>query len=77
MGKNCENIKIDNINLQIFIYEDLRHLEKLLLDNIKTYDGVIFSGQIPYLHIQKHLSEYFTSIPCAFLILPNEIFTIK
>lgn len=75
--KNCENIKIDNINLQIYIYEDLRHLEKLFLENIKTYDGVIFSGQIPYLHIQKHLSEYFTSIPCAFFDITERDFYYK
>ena len=75
--KKCENIKIDNINLQIFIYEDLSHLEKLFLEKVKIYDGVIFSGQIPYLHIQKHLGDYFTSIPCAFFDITERDFYYK
>lgn len=75
--KNCENIEIDNMNLQIFIYDDLSHLEKLFLEKIKIYDGVIFSGQIPYLHIQKHLNQYLSSIPCAFFDISERDFYYK
>ena len=73
----CEKLAIDNVNLQIFIYDDLTHLEQLFLENIKTFDGIIFSGQIPYLHIQQHLKEDFSTIPCAFFDISERDFYYK
>ncbi|MFC7685037.1 hypothetical protein [Ureibacillus sp. GCM10028918] len=75
--KKCESIKINNVNLQIYIYDDLSHLEKLFLEKVKNYDGVILSGQIPYLHIQKYLNEYFSTIPCAFFDITERDFYYK
>ena len=75
--KKCENIKIDNTNLQIYIYDDLNHLEELFLEKVKTYDGVIFSGQIPYLHIQKQLNDIFSTVPCAFFDITERDFYYK
>ncbi len=75
--KKCENIHFDNINLQFHTYDDLCHLEKLFVEHSKTADGVIFSGQIPYLHIQRQLNEYFTEIPCAFFDITERDFYFK
>ncbi|HWL24207.1 MAG TPA: hypothetical protein VNR38_10745 [Ureibacillus sp.] len=75
--KKCENLNIDNIHLQFLIYDDLCHLEKLFVENINMTNGVIFSGQIPYLHIQRQLSEYFTEVPCAYFDITERDFYYK
>ncbi|KGR73644.1 helix-turn-helix domain-containing protein [Ureibacillus manganicus] len=75
--KKCEKLEFDNINLHFFIYDDLSHLEKLFIENIKNMDGFVFSAQIPYLHIQRQLSEYFTEIPCSYFDITVQDFYYK
>ncbi|MBD8025162.1 HTH domain-containing protein [Ureibacillus sp. Re31] len=75
--KKCETIQIDNINLQIFFYENLTELEEAFLEKVKTFDGIIFSGQIPYLHIQRNHPEHFSKVPCAYFDISERDFYFK
>ncbi|MFY3790404.1 hypothetical protein ACOQFO_01590 [Ureibacillus sp. MALMAid1270] len=75
--RKCENLQFDNIKIHLLLYDDLNHLEQLFLENIKRMDGYIFSAQIPFLHIQRHLSEYLTEIPCTFFDITAQDFYFK
>ena len=61
----------------LYIYDDLSHLEQLFIENIKNMDGFIFSAQIPYLHIQRQLNEYFSEIPCSYFDISVQDFYYK
>lgn len=75
--KNCENLQFDNIKLHFIVYDNLSHLEKLFIENMKQMDGFIFSAQIPYLYIQRQLKDYFSEIPCSFFDISVQDFYYK
>lgn len=65
--QNIQKLQIENVEFDIVFYKDLQHLTEVFRENYLKYTAVLFSGQIPYLHIKKYCPAEFASIPLQFI----------
>lgn len=75
--KEIYNLNLEEIEIRIIKYNNLSNLEELFKEHYQFYDGVIFSGQIPYLHIRKTLPEEFSALPVLFTDITERDFYFK
>ena len=75
--KKILDLKIPNISIEVIIYDNLSNLENLFTENYFRFDGVVFSGQIPYLHIRKTLPNESSNLPCMFFDITERDFYYK
>ena len=75
--KKIHDLKIPNVSFEVIIYDNLSHLETVFTDNYFRFDGVVFSGQIPYLHIRKMLPNESTNLPCMYFDITERDFYYK
>ncbi|MER2038839.1 MAG: hypothetical protein ABS944_11905 [Solibacillus sp.] len=75
--KKIYDLNIPNVEFEVIIYENLSNLENLFTENYLKFDGIVFSGQIPYLHIRKTLQKEATRIPCMFFDITERDFYYK
>lgn len=65
--QNIHQLQIENVEYDIVFYEDLPHLTEVFRENYIKYTAVLFSGQIPYLHIKKYCPTEFATMPSQFI----------
>ncbi|MER2154588.1 MAG: hypothetical protein ABS917_10380 [Solibacillus sp.] len=65
--QNIHQLQIENVEYDIVFYEDLPHLTEVFRENYTKYTAVLFSGQIPYLHIKKYCPAEFATMPSQFI----------
>lgn len=65
--QNIHQLQIENVEYDIVFYEDLPHLTEVFRENYLKYTAVLFSGQIPYLHIKKYCPAEFATMPSQFI----------
>ena len=65
--QNIHQLQIENVEYDIVFYEDLPHLTEVFRENYLKYTAVLFSGQIPYLHIKKYCPAEFATTPSQFI----------
>ncbi|MER2027829.1 MAG: hypothetical protein ABS903_01575 [Solibacillus sp.] len=65
--QNIHQLQIENVEYDIVFYEDLPHLTEVFRENYIKYTAVLFSGQIPYLHIKKYCPAEFATMPSQFI----------
>lgn len=65
--QNIRHLQIENVEFDIVFYEDLPHLTEVFRENYIKYTAVLFSGQIPYLHIKKYCPAEFATMPSQFI----------
>lgn len=65
--QNIHQLQIENVEYDIVFYEDLPHLTEVFRENYLKYTAVLFSGQIPYLHIKKYCPIEFATMPSQFI----------
>ena len=65
--QNIHQLQIENVEYDIVFYEDLPHLTEVFRESYIKYTAVLFSGQIPYLHIKKYCPAEFATMPSQFI----------
>ncbi|WP_339175278.1 hypothetical protein MKY51_03305 [Solibacillus sp. FSL R5-0691] len=65
--QNIQQLEIDNVEFDVIFYTDLQHLTEVFRENHSKYPAVLFSGQIPYLHIKKNCPTEFAAMPSQFI----------
>lgn len=75
--EKVHQLNLADVSYHFFIYESLRELEELFIKHAKQYDGVVFSGQIPYLHIHRTLPVEAVSLPTTFFDISQRDFYYK
>ena len=75
--EKIKQLKFDNVAFDFYFYHSLTELENLFVEHANKYDGIAFSGQIPYLHIQSKLPNEANFIPRTFFDILQRDFYYK
>lgn len=75
--EKIKQLKLDNMSYEFYFYSSLAELENLFLEHANKFDGIAFSGQIPYLHIQSKLPNEANFVPRTFFDISQRDFYYK
>lgn len=65
------------MSFKFYFYSTLTELEGLFVEHANKFDGIVFSGQIPYLHIQSKLPNEASFVPRTFFDISQRDFYYK
>lgn len=75
--EKIKQLKLDNLSYEFYFYNSLTELEELFVEHANKFDGIAFSGQIPYLHIQSKLPNEASFVPRTFFDISQRDFYYK
>lgn len=71
--KSIEDLIDENCEVTYITYENLNEIKDIYLQNYTFFDGIIFSGELPYLAVKKELPASFTK-PAVYFDLTERDF---
>jgi predicted transcriptional regulator len=74
--KNIEQILDEKSEVTYITYENQDEILDIYLDNYSFFDGIIFSGELPYLTVKKGLSKPFPKPAVYFDITERDFFKV-
>ncbi|MEO4053792.1 HTH domain-containing protein [Solibacillus sp. CAU 1738] len=72
--EKIKQLQLDNVSYTFYFYNSSIELEALFLEHANKFDGIAFSGQIPYLHIQSKLPNEANFVPRTFFDISQRDF---
>nr|WP_263323796.1 transcriptional regulator [Neobacillus sp. Marseille-Q6967] len=73
--KQIENNLPENVELTYLVYQNLEHLKELYENNYFHFDGIAFSGELPYFYIKQSIG--FKEVPSIYFdVLERDFYKV-